>query len=236
MTRRILPYSARLQAGRGIVGAASATHQTIVSNNTAEDPRFVATLNTLPSEATLNTKAEIAIPLIVDNQVLGVLDVQSSIVGVFSEIEQTVLEALAAEVASAIYKAQQLAWQQGQAWITTAQLQVAEAISRSRDLDEILSAITRLTPIFVGVSRCCILLWDEELQIYKGAASSGSDSETEETVRKCLRANWGLARTGRSSCWPTISEYAANPAVVHGQCCRINRDGARTSVASSDRQ
>ncbi len=177
-------YSARLQAGRGIVGAASATHETIVSNNTAEDPRFVATLTTLPGAATLNTKAEIAIPLIVDKQVLGVLDVQSSIVGVFSEIEQTVLEALAAEVASAIYKAQQLSWQQGQAWITTAQLQVAEAISRSRDLDDILSAITRLTPIFVGVSRCCILLWDEELQIYKGTASSGSDSETEDAFAK----------------------------------------------------
>ncbi|UCC52211.1 MAG: SpoIIE family protein phosphatase, partial [Anaerolineaceae bacterium] len=180
----ILPYSAHLRAGRGIVGAASFTHETIVSNNTAEDPRFVATLDEISGEATLNTKAEIAIPLIVDNQVLGVLDVQSPTVGVFTEIEKTVLEALAAEVASAIHKAQQLAWQQGQAWITTAQLQVAEAISRSRDLDEILSAITLLTPMLVGVSRCCILLWDNELQIYWGAASSAANSATEDAFAK----------------------------------------------------
>jgi serine phosphatase RsbU (regulator of sigma subunit) len=166
------------------VGAAALNQETIVSNNTADDGRFINSLDTIFAEGELDTKAEIAIPLIVDSQVLGVLDVQSPDVGVFTEIEKTVLEALAAEVASAIYKAQQLAWQKGQAWITTAQLQVAEAISRSQDLDEILSAITLLTPMLVGVSRCCILLWDEELQIYHRAASSGSDSKQVEDFSK----------------------------------------------------
>ncbi len=118
--------------------------------------------------ALLNTQAEIAIPLIVNDEILGVLDVQSPSPGVFTEIEKTVLEALAAEVASAIYKAQQLAWQQEQAWITTAQLQVAEAISRSARLDEIVYSITRLTPMLTGVSLCCILLWDDELELYRG--------------------------------------------------------------------
>jgi serine phosphatase RsbU (regulator of sigma subunit)/putative methionine-R-sulfoxide reductase with GAF domain len=182
--RAIPAYSARLQAGRGIVGAAARNQETIVSNNTADDSRFINSLDTIFAEGELDTKAEIAIPLIVDSQVLGVLDVQSPVVGVFTEAEKTVLEALAAEVASAIHKAQQLAWQKGQAWITTAQLQVAEAISRSQDLDEILSAITLLTPMLVGVSRCCILLWDEELQIYQGAASSGSDSKQVEVFSK----------------------------------------------------
>ena len=177
-------YSATLRAGRGIVGASAQSQETIVSNNTADDSRFVNSLDPFPLEGMLDTRSEIAIPLIVDKQILGVLDVQSPVVGVFTEIEQTVLEALAAEVASAIHKAQQLAWQQGQAWITTAQLQVAQAISRSQDLDEILSAITILTPMLVGVSRCCILLWDEELQIYQGAASSDSDSKHIETFGK----------------------------------------------------
>lgn len=173
--------SARLPASKGLVGAAAQNQRTIISNNTADDHRFVRVLEQLPANSGPRTKAEIAIPLIVDSEVLGVLDVQSPIMGVFTESEKTVLEALAAEVAIAIHKARQLAWQQGQAWITTAQLQVAEAISRSEDLDEIIAAITILTPMLVGVSRCCILLWDAELGLYRGAGSSGaSDAHQEE--------------------------------------------------------
>ncbi len=174
----VVPLSrARLDAGKGIVGASAVNHQTIVSNRTVDDHRFINVLDLVVAEGELDTQAEIAIPLIVDSEVLGVLDVQSPQVGVFTEIEKTVLEALAAEVASAIHKARQLAWQQAQAWITTAQLQVAEAISRSEDLDEIVSSITLLTPMLVGVTRCCILLWDEELQMYQGAGSFDYDEE-----------------------------------------------------------
>jgi len=166
--RSISIYGARLEAGQGIVGASASSRQTIVSNDTTGDQRFISELHPSQNAAPLNTRAEIAIPLIVNDETLGVLDVQSPIPGVFTEIEKTVLEALAAEVASAIYKAQQLAWQQEQAWITTAQLQVAEAINRGTELGEIVYTITRLTPMLAGVSLCCILLWDDELEIYSG--------------------------------------------------------------------
>ncbi len=193
--RSIPAYSAGLEAGKGIVGAAAGNQETIVSNNTADDNRFVNSLDIIQAAGELNTQAEIAIPLIVDREVLGVLDVQSPMAGVFTSTEKTVLEALAAEVASAIHKARQLAWQQGQAWITTAQLQVAEAISRSKELNEIVSAITLLTPMLVGVNRCCILLWDEEMQVYRGAGSSDfSDSGKEANDFSGVRlriGEWG---------------------------------------------
>ena len=158
--------SARIPADQGIVGAAASSRETIVSNNTADDPRYVRALAGNPTDIAHDSLSEIAIPLIVDDRVLGVLDVQSDTLGAFNEAEQTVLEALAAEVASAIHKAQQLAWQQQEAWISTAQLQVAEAISRSEDLDEIVEAVTRLTPMLTGVNFCGVLLWNEERERY----------------------------------------------------------------------
>ncbi|MDX1414032.1 MAG: SpoIIE family protein phosphatase [Candidatus Promineifilaceae bacterium] len=175
-------HGARLLAGQGIVGAAATERETIVSNNTEQDQRFVSQLQLHQEVAPPDTKAEIAIPLIVNDEILGVLDVQSPVPGVFTETEKTVLEALAAEVASAIHKARQLAWQQEQAWITTAQLQVAEAISRSSNLDELISAITRLTPMLTGVSLCSILLWDDELEQYEVTGYSDSDSESLDAV------------------------------------------------------
>ncbi|MCA9948928.1 MAG: SpoIIE family protein phosphatase [Anaerolineales bacterium] len=166
----LLAHKARLSAGRGLVGTAVAMRQTIVVNDTRDDERFVTVLEDVPQESYIETRSEITIPLIVNDNLLGVLDVQSSHLNAFTPSEQTVLEALAAEVGSAIHKAQQLAWQQAQAWATTAQLQVAEALSRSKDLDEMVTAVARLTPMLTGAEFCSILLWDDELDIYRGAA------------------------------------------------------------------
>jgi serine phosphatase RsbU (regulator of sigma subunit)/putative methionine-R-sulfoxide reductase with GAF domain len=159
----------RLPAGQGIIGTAAATRRTVAVNNTREDERFLAHLEGVPTHLNPDTQAEIAIPLLVNNELLGVLDVQSAQVGAFGAAEQSVLETLAAEVTSAIYKTRQVAREQEQAWLTTAQLQVAEAIGRHDDRDEMLSAVARLAPILVGVNLCGFLLWDDDNESYNGA-------------------------------------------------------------------
>ena len=163
----LLDHHVRLAAAEGPVGMAIATRETVLSNVTGEDEHFLAhTGPTLAAMAT-TTRSEMVIPLFVDGEVLGVLDLQSSRTGGFTVAEKGTLAALAAEVAIALDKVRQLVRQQEQAWITTAQLQVAEAISRSADLDELVIAVTRLTPMLVGVSFCSILLWDEDTAVYR---------------------------------------------------------------------
>ncbi len=137
--------------------------------------------------------AEIAIPLIVNDEFLGVLDVQSPKIGAFGSTEQMVLKALAAEVASAIYKAQQLAREQEQAWITTAQLQVAEAIGRYDDRSEMLSAVARLVPILAGVNICGYLLWRDEIEHYYGEilVDANGDEDDEFTHLELAIGDWG---------------------------------------------
>jgi phosphoserine phosphatase RsbU/P len=171
------PGQAHLPPGLGLIGTAVATRQTIVSNYTLDDERYVKGMEGGPPTT---TRAEIVIPLIVDKRLLGVLDVQSEEAGVFHEGEQTVLEALAAQVAIAIHKTQQIAAQREQAWVTTAQLQVADAIRQSGNMEELLTAITRLAPMLVGVVHCAILLWNEDLQQYEGAAVYGLDDAQRE--------------------------------------------------------
>jgi len=172
--------SLRLSPGQGLVGTAVATHTTVLSDNTEEDDRFVAQPEGIVDTTILDTRSEIAIPLLVNGAVLGVLDVQSQQINAFSKAEQVALEALAAEVAAAIHKAQQLGYQRERAWITTAQLQVAEAINRSNGLDEIVTAVVRLTPMLTGVSFCAILLWSEDEQQYRGAAFFDGDHDASD--------------------------------------------------------
>lgn len=166
--------------GHGLVGTAAAMRQTVVANSTAEDERYLPILDGMAPEAIPGTQSEIAIPLIVNNEMLGVLDVQSPKVGAFGATEQMVLEALAAEVASAIYKAQQLAREQEQAWLTTAQLQVVEAIGRHDDRDEMLEAVARLAPILAGVELCGFFVWDEDGERYLGITLVDVDGNEDE--------------------------------------------------------
>lgn len=166
------PGSIRLQRGQGLIGSALGQRVTIVANNVADDPRYLESAN--GQYAMPSTQAEIAIPMIADGEVIGVLDVHSPYTNAFTHHEKTVLEALAAEIAVAIARARQLAWQREQAWLTAAQLQVAETIGRGGELDDIVTAVTRLTPMLLGLDFCAILLWDKDRECYKGGEVYGA--------------------------------------------------------------
>jgi phosphoserine phosphatase RsbU/P len=179
----LVPGSLRVQSGQGLIGTAVAGRETTLSNNTRDDERF---LNDWVSRS---TRSEIAIPLIVDDELLGVLDVHSEVVGAFGEQEQMVLEALAAQAAIAIHKTQQFAIQREQAWSTTAQLQMAEAIGHSADLAELSETVVRLTSLLLGLDQCALLLWDEELASYQAGAVYGVPSAAAgrfETLRLAI--------------------------------------------------
>ncbi len=169
---------ARVTIGQGLIGTAVANQATIIVNDTDNDSRFIRDFVDVDPAATAVTRAEMAIPLMVAGELLGVLDVQSHQVGAFTSVEQTALEALAAEVAITIDQARQLAFQREQAWLTTAQFQVAKALGESVEMEDVLTAVTRLTPMLVGINCCGILLWDEEAAVYRGGQLYGDDAKT----------------------------------------------------------
>jgi phosphoserine phosphatase RsbU/P len=188
---QVTNLAARLSPGQGLIGAALAQRETIVVNDTAEDPRYLAQIDpTLPNPL---TRSEIAIPMITNGTVIGILDVQSPQVNAFTHNETMVLTALAAEIAMAIEKARQLGWQREQAWLTAAQLQVAETLGRAGDLQEIVTAVTRLTPMLLGHTFCAILLWDKEQEQYRGCDVYGASAQFHHAFRALrLRiGDWG---------------------------------------------
>lgn len=220
--REIEPGQIRIPPEIGLIGTSVAGEQTIVSNYTLDDERFLNTVT--GDDPDMLTKAEIVIPLIVDGQLLGVLDVQSEEAAVFRRQEQAVLEALAAQIAIAIHKTRQLATQREQAWLTTAQLQVADAIRQSGNLEELLEAITRLTPLLVGVDQCGILLWDPDLQVYEGGTIYGLPAKAEERFDSARLAigDWtpldavhvGMTRLPTQKHPPWLAPHAGNVSLV----------------------
>ncbi len=86
----------RMPVGRGIVGMVAALGEHRAALNVDVDTEFVANPN-LP-----DTRSEMALPLMVRQRVIGVLDVQSTAPQAFSEDNVAVLQMLADQVALAL--------------------------------------------------------------------------------------------------------------------------------------
>ncbi|MGQ9850953.1 MAG: GAF domain-containing protein [Aggregatilineaceae bacterium] len=85
---------------------------------------------------------------------------------------------IANQAALAIESAQLVAAQQEEAWVTTALLQVAEAVNTQLDADQSLQTLVRLTPLLVGIERCGIMKWDTEGRCFVGGPSWGLSPES----------------------------------------------------------
>lgn len=108
-----------------------------------------------------DTRSELAVPLKVEERVLGVLDVQGDRPNAFGEDDLFTLSTLADQVAIAIEDARLYAVQREETWVTTALLQVAEAVSSLNRLGEVLETIVRITPILTGAGATAVYLWHD---------------------------------------------------------------------------
>jgi len=90
--------------GKGITGAAAESREVVRVHDTAADPRYIASHPDI--------RSEVAVPLIVQDRVVGVLDLESSRIGHFTDDHVRTLALLAPQVANSVENArlyQQLA-------------------------------------------------------------------------------------------------------------------------------
>jgi serine phosphatase RsbU (regulator of sigma subunit) len=102
------------------------------------------------------------------------------------------LGGIANQAAMAIESAQLAIAQREEAWVSTALLQVSEAIGPLTDLDEIVSTIVRLTPLFVGVDVCALFLAEKDRPILVASQAHGlpPDLIREFALLHSTRSEW----------------------------------------------
>lgn len=86
----------RMPMGSGLIGTAAATGETVIRSELAQDPDWK------PNPLLPDTKGEIAVPIKLGDDVLGVLDVQSDQAGVLSDDDRLLLEGLCGQIAIAM--------------------------------------------------------------------------------------------------------------------------------------
>ncbi len=94
--RKMLVRRHRIGMGHGVVGTAAATGQPVLAADVAQDKDWT------PNPDLPETKVELAVPIKLRDQVLGILDVQSDKLGALTEDDQLLLEGLCGQIAIAI--------------------------------------------------------------------------------------------------------------------------------------
>ncbi len=83
--------------GKGITGAAATSREVVRVHDTSKDPRYIASHPDI--------RSEVAVPLMVQDKVIGVMDLESEGVGYFTDDHVRTLALLAPQVASSVENA-----------------------------------------------------------------------------------------------------------------------------------
>ena len=74
----------RIPLGRGICGAAATEKTTIIVDDVNADPRYLA--------CSIETRSEIVVPIMLDDEVLGEIDIDSDRLAAFGQEDKALLE------------------------------------------------------------------------------------------------------------------------------------------------
>lgn len=198
-----------MRIGReGIIGWVAAHAEPLLANDVGVEPRYI------PDDPRLlpDTRAELAVPMLVDGEIVGVLDVQSDQLDAFGHDDIFVIRTMADQAAVAVNAARAYEAQRVEAWVTTVMLQVAEATSQVDNVQDVLDAAVRVTAMLAGVESVVIWLWDEEHQAFEVGSSFGLAGAVDGDLPVALRVRpeeWRAFETLRSTRAPVFVNGAS---------------------------
>ncbi len=155
----------RISLDEGLVGWVARQGEPVIVGDVHQDPRW------LPDQS--DVTSEVAVPLKVAGQVVGVLDVQSDEAEAFDAEDVFILRTLADQLAMALENARLYRTQQEEAWVLNALLQVAQNIAQASDLEDLLEVVVRLVPMLVGAERTVLFLGEREGDLFQAVKGYG---------------------------------------------------------------
>jgi len=167
----------RIKLGRGIVGQSAITRSSILVEDVSTVDNYI--------DGNSNVKSELAVPLIVKNRVVGVIDLQSEMIGFFTEEHKRLLELTASRVAIAIENARLYTRVSRQAQTLAVLNEISREITSILDLDDLLERIGQLLKRVIEFQMFTILLWNDRTERFEHRFSSrfGERTRREHSVK-----------------------------------------------------
>ncbi len=156
----------QLRVGRGITGWVARTGRPARVSDVRADARYVMVQPAV--------RSELAVPLAVEGEVRGVVNVDSDRPDAFSAADQELLEALAVQAAKVIHTTWLYEQLRLKAQLFESLANVSRAINSTLHLDEALQAVTREACQLMGGKMSSLLMLDDTREWLDLRASSGA--------------------------------------------------------------
>ena len=185
-----------LEGGQSLVARAAREKKGVTVNDVTTAPDF------LPHPLLPNTRAELAVPLMIGEQVIGVFDVQSDVIGRFTDADIAVQTTLASQVASALQNAR---------LYSQAENSVQEARSLVENAPEAIVVIDLATGLFIEANENAVKLYglgrDELVKVGPAQMSPPTQPDGRDSTKAAME-KIGEAMQGRTPIFDWIHRNA----------------------------
>ncbi|MBN1487215.1 MAG: GAF domain-containing sensor histidine kinase [Anaerolineae bacterium] len=173
----------RLKIGEeGLIGWVAANGKPLKVDNVLEDDRYI------PVDDIPDTRSELALPLMVGDELLGVLDLQSDKSSAFRSDDIVVLESLAGQVAIAIQNAMLYEVERSKRQLSQKLYNIAQALSSTLDKQEILDIILEQLIDIVPYDRVSLMLQENSDLVFSATRGFPVSSKPDQ-IRVHIKEN-----------------------------------------------
>src|SRR5207244_8818443 len=138
--------------GEGVPGRAAQLRQAVLVDDVTADPAYIAAIP--------NVRAELAVPLVSKNRVIGVIDIEAREAGYFTEEHRRLLTLVASRIAAGIENARLYTRVARQAQTLTVLNEISQELTSILNLDELLRRIAELLTRLIDYQMFSIMLLD----------------------------------------------------------------------------
>jgi sigma-B regulation protein RsbU (phosphoserine phosphatase) len=143
----------RIKVGEGVTGVAAQRREAILVDDVSKDPRYISSVP--------NVRSELAVPLIIKNRLIGVIDIESQQPNHFDEEHKRLLTLIASRMAVGIENARLYTRSTRQARTLVLLNEIARELTSILNLDELLKRIAELVSRLIDYQMFSILLLDD---------------------------------------------------------------------------
>ncbi|HEV3253389.1 MAG TPA: GAF domain-containing SpoIIE family protein phosphatase [Candidatus Acidoferrales bacterium] len=189
----------RIPIGEGITGGAAATGRAALVSDVRRDARYLNALDAV--------RSELAVPLLVQGKVIGVLDIQSRQLDYFTRDQQNILTLIASRIAGAIENARLFERLQHQADTLLVLNEVGREAGALLEVEAVLRRSAELVKRVIDYQIFSILLYDENDKVFRHRVNVKFGQQVQE--KHAVSAHEGIvgaaATLGRAIVVPDVT-------------------------------
>ena len=142
----------RIKVGEGVTGLAAQRRETVLVNDVQKAPQYIETLP--------QVRSELAVPLIIKNRVIGVIDIEAQQPGYFTEDHKRLLSVVASRIAIGIENARLYTRTSRQAKTLEVLNEISRDLTSILDLDALLQRVGQAVTRLIDYQMFSVLLVD----------------------------------------------------------------------------